>query len=129
VADEDCVGAFLSGLRGGRFALQVCSACGRWRWPPRLGCPACMDTAYAWNEASGLGRIWTFTTVRRTAPALQEETPFVVAVVALDEAPAHSRIMARLRNCRPQEAGIEMPVSLKIDTGTADLFWFEPARI
>jgi uncharacterized OB-fold protein len=69
----------------GRLVLQRCPACATIPNFPRIACPGCL-TELAWFEASGLGRVESFTVVRRTHHADYEpHVPIVMALVATDE--------------------------------------------
>ena len=71
----------------GRLALPYCASCAAFQWPPRARCPQCGgDTS--WRDASGRGRIVSFSVVRRAVnPELADEAPYVIAFVELDEGP------------------------------------------
>ncbi len=70
-----------------RLLLQQCqsTACGRWIYFPRVCCPHCGGGDLSWKEASGKGRIETFTVVRRPQhPSFFAEAPYYVIAVRLD---------------------------------------------
>jgi hypothetical protein len=73
--------------RDGRFLLQRCGACAAVQFPPRSVCVACMAPEPGWVEASGGGRVDSFTVVHRSPAPDELEAPYVVARVALDEGP------------------------------------------
>lgn len=69
----------------GRLLLQRCPACGTIPSFPRIACPGCL-AELDWFEASGLGRVESFTVVRRTHHADYEpHVPIVMVLVATDE--------------------------------------------
>jgi uncharacterized protein len=69
----------------GRLALPCCASCQRFHWPVRARCPHCTGSV-GWRDASGRGRIATFSVVHRAVNAeLAEDAPYVVAFVDLDE--------------------------------------------
>ena len=63
----------------GRFILPQCASCGRYHWYPRAICPFCFSDQIAWKPASGKGRIYSYTVMRRAS------VPYVVAYVTLEE--------------------------------------------
>jgi hypothetical protein len=78
----------------GRLVLRECADCGQRHFPPRFACPRCWSARLRWIEASGTGRVYTFTVMHRApAPAWQPRTPYVVALVDLAEGP---RMMANI---------------------------------
>lgn len=86
---------FWEALRNHRLSLQRCPACGRLRFPPMPGCPYCgSDRAAAWVDVPGRGRVYSYVRVHRAlTSAMVGATPYVVAVVELDEGP---RLVGRL---------------------------------
>ena len=57
--------AFWSAAKEGKFMLRRCTACGKAHWYPRAICPFCMSDRAEWMEASGRGKIYTFSVMRR----------------------------------------------------------------
>jgi uncharacterized OB-fold protein len=51
-------------------------------------CPCCQWEECQWQELSGRGRIWSYTVPRSPLlPAFEKLTPYVVALVELEEDP------------------------------------------
>lgn len=91
----------------GRLLIQQCPACGRCQFYPRALCTACA-AAPVWIEASGRGRVHTYTVVRQYGAApFRDELPYVVAVIDLDEG---VRMLAGLTGCAPDAVQVGMPV-------------------
>ena len=68
--------------------LQRCADCGAVLHPPAPVCPAGIGHELRWFEASGLGRLASFTVVTHAAhPVVQDRLPYVIALVELDEGP------------------------------------------
>jgi uncharacterized protein len=65
----------------GKFLIPRCAACGKAHWYPRAICPFCFSERMAWEEASGKGRIYTYSVMRR-APER-----YAIAYVTLAEGP------------------------------------------
>lgn len=65
----------------GVLLLPTCRACSRAHWHPRAQCPECHASDIAWKEATGLGRVHTFTVVRRPSGDT------LLAYVRVDEGP------------------------------------------
>ena len=76
--------AFWEAARRHELVLQKCSSCGIARIVPRPFCVSCNADTVSWVKASGLGTIYSMTTVHRslspTFPA-----PYTNAIVELDE--------------------------------------------
>jgi uncharacterized OB-fold protein len=70
----------------GRLALQRCAACARAIFYPRAACPHCWSDRLDWFEATGTGRVVSFTRIHRGLPAVfQADAPIVLAEIALAE--------------------------------------------
>ncbi|MGY1498729.1 Zn-ribbon domain-containing OB-fold protein [Streptomyces sp. QTS52] len=72
----------------GRLLLRRCGGCGRAHHYPREFCPYCWSEDVVWETASGLATLYTWSVVHRNdLPPFGERTPYVAAVVDLDEGP------------------------------------------
>ena len=103
---------FWAAIAEGRFEVQRCEACGRHVFYPRLVCPHCGGGPLGWVAASGRGAVHSYTVVHRAPAAFAAETPYVVALVDLEEGP---RLMTRLLGVEPAEVEIGMPVQVAIE--------------
>lgn len=119
VADE-----FWSRARDGRLQLQRCRECGSWVWYPRPWCPRCDGDDLGWQTCTGLGRVYTFTVVRRPPKGSEASAPPVLAYVELDEGP---RLLTFVRGVAPEHVHVGMPVRAVCGAGSAASLWFEPA--
>lgn len=55
---------------------------------PRGLCPHCWSDKLEWVESSGRGTVYSVTTVHRApTPVFSSNTPYVIALVDLDEGP------------------------------------------
>lgn len=109
-----------------RLALQRCTACGALRWPPAVGCPACLVPGGDWETVDGAGTVWSVAVYEHAFhPAFQEELPYVCALVELDAGP---RLVSRLVGVDPDGRGIGLrvrPVFPEVAPGVM-LVWFAP---
>lgn len=79
---------YWEGARDNKLLLQRCSDCGTLRFFPRYLCTECGSDNTDWVEAAGRGTVHSFTVVHRAAfPEFQAQTPYVVALVDLEEGP------------------------------------------
>jgi uncharacterized protein len=94
----------------GELRLRRCQACREWCHVPRLTCPNCASTDWAWEPVKGTGRVYTWTVVHRAMhPAFLGDVPYAVLVVELDEGP---RLVSGLVDCPLDELVMEMPVEV-----------------
>ena len=73
-------------------------------------------------DASGRGRIHSYTVVHRAPPEYRDEVPYVVALVELDEG---VRMMTRLIDVGPAAVRVDLPVEVAIQ-GDPRLPYFRP---
>ena len=95
---------YWDGLNEGRLLLQQCAACRKIRHYPRPVCDACYSMEVAWIEASGRGRVHSWTVAHHPFhPGFKEELPYIVAIVDLEEG---VRMNAQMRGVTPDEMRI-----------------------
>jgi len=81
----------------GHLLLRRCDACGRAHHYPREFCPHCWSEAVTWERASGHATLYTWSVVHRNdLPPFGARTPYVAAVVDLEEGP---RMMTEVVDC------------------------------
>lgn len=113
--------AFFDYLRQGRFMLQRAVSDGRYVFYPRAVAPG-DGAALEWVEASGRGRVYSTTVVRKKPP----EPSYNVALIDLAEGP---RMMSRVEGIAPEAVTIGMAVKASIDTsGEEPVVVFTPAE-
>jgi len=79
---------FWEGAKAKKLMLPQCRICGQFWFPPSQRCRYCLSAEFDWREAAGLGRIYSFVVYHRVYhPAFENEAPYVVAIIALDEGP------------------------------------------
>jgi uncharacterized OB-fold protein len=80
--------AFWQGCREHRLLLPTCQDCGKAHMPPGPVCPFCFSDRLEWRQASGRGRVSTWTRVHKAwFPAFKYDVPYNVVQVELDEGP------------------------------------------
>jgi uncharacterized OB-fold protein len=98
--------------------FQRCAGCGRFRQPPRSGCPNCGATTTLWIKVTGRGRVFSYTIVHHAAlPTLAGDVPYNVVTVTFDDAPG-VRLVSNVLDVGPDELRIGMDVVIA---------WDEPA--
>ena len=100
---------FWEGTRRGVLRIQRCRGCGSWRWTPQLACPRCWSEDTEWAEASGLGRVYSYTVVHRAVDPARFRTPYVLAIVRLDEGP---HLLTNIVGCEPDAVRVDMRVAV-----------------
>jgi hypothetical protein len=91
--DRDSAGFFQAAAEG-RLVYKACDDCGHALHPPTDHCPHCHGANTAWREASGAGRLHSWTTVMHQVHP-DYPAPYTLVVVELADAP-EVRLMGRL---------------------------------
>jgi len=76
---------FWHGLAAGRFETTRCDDCERLTFPPKPFCPHCWSKRIAWVPLSGRGKLYSQTVVHAAPLVFQDEVPYRVGIVDLDE--------------------------------------------
>ena len=88
-------------LRRKDFSLQYCEGCNKYRFPPYPSCPYCGAYGGTWKSLSKRGVVYSWVVVHRSpVREYQEEVPFVLALVELEEGP---RMVGRLVEIDPDQ--------------------------
>lgn len=110
---------YLDALKQHRLLLKHCRACQRSHHYPRELCPHCHSDDLEWKQAAGTGRIYSYTVARRPAgPAFKADTPYVVALVELDEG---ARLMTNIVTADVESVRIDQRVAVQFDDVTPDV--------
>ena len=94
-------------LNQGQFMLVRSRESGRAVFYPRVVEPGTGSTDLEWVPASGLGVVYSFTTVRPRPP----EQPYNVSLIDLAEGP---RMMSRVEGMAPADVAIGMAVQAEV---------------
>jgi hypothetical protein len=79
------------------------------RFPPRA--PALGETGTDWEPCplSGKGQLYSFSGVRQPPHGLENQVPYLVGMVQLEEGPL---VVAQLTDCREEELTIGQPMEM-----------------
>ena len=111
-----------------QFVLQRCESCGRLQHPPEPICTSCLSDSLAFERVSGLGKVYSFTIVRRALlPELESRVPYLLVLIDLAEG---CRIVSLLRECEPDQVYIGLDVRVDFETvGSLTLPIFKPLGV
>jgi uncharacterized protein len=98
-------------LRNQRYRLvgEVCPHCQAKIFPPRDICPECGGEAKSLYNFSGRGKVYSYTTVYTPPAGYEENAPYTVALVELEEGPL---VTAQLTDLGEQSIEIGTPVEM-----------------
>lgn len=98
-------------LREQRYRLvgEICPHCETAIFPPRDICPDCGEEAGPPHQFSGRGEVYSFTTVTEPPEGFEENAPYQIALIKLEEGPL---ITAQLTDFGEVKPEIGMPVEM-----------------
>ena len=98
-------------LKNQRYKLvgEVCPHCEAKLFPPRDVCPECGGEAKTLYTFSGRGEVYSFTTVFDAPAGYEENAPYTVALIKLEEGPM---VTAQLTDLGDQPVEIGTPVEM-----------------
>ncbi|OGO43890.1 MAG: hypothetical protein A2Z05_01565 [Chloroflexi bacterium RBG_16_60_22] len=100
-------------LKQDRLLGLKCRACGAITIPPKMVCRQCASPDMEIIELKGSGKIRTFTTVFVASEGREEEIPYTIVMVELDDGPW---MMGNLDGIDPKEASMEL-IGKKVKMG------------
>jgi uncharacterized OB-fold protein len=92
-------------LKQNKLLGLKCKECDAITIPPKMVCNRCSSSELEIIELKGSGKIKTFTTVFVAAEGREEEIPYTIVMVELDDGPW---IMGNLDGMDPEEASMEL---------------------
>lgn len=98
-------------LQAQRYCLvgETCDSCGEKIFPSRKNCLGCEAPAQELYTFTGLGEIYSYTTIYDAPAGFEHNAPFMVALIKLEEGPL---VTAQLTDMDPSEVEIGMPVEM-----------------
>jgi hypothetical protein len=117
---------FWDGVAEGRLLIKRCRDCSRAHFYPRAFCPHCWSQAVEWEQAAGLGTLYTWSVVHvNDLPPFDRRVPYIAALAELAEGP---RMMTNIIDCSVPDlrAGMELELACRAVNGAPPLPFFRP---
>jgi uncharacterized OB-fold protein len=110
---------FWESAKAHALALQRCTACGQFRYPPAPSCPRCPDDGVEWTPVSGRATVYSFVIMHQVYhPAFRNDVPYNVAAIEFEEGP---RMYSNVVDCANDALHVGMPVKLVYDDVTDEI--------
>jgi hypothetical protein len=110
---------FWEGAKRHELLVQKCKDCKKYVFYPKVVCPFCLSDNLEWVQASGRGKIYSYSVVYSYQPkAFAEDVPYVIAVVELEEG---VRMMSNIVDCDPETVRCDMDVAVVFDDITDEI--------
>ena len=94
--------------------IQKCVECDKAFFYPRMICPDCLSENLEWFKTSGKGFLYTYMINHRPPPGFEDEAPYAIAIVQLDEGPRMMTNIVGIENT-PDNLVLDMPLEVVFD--------------
>ena len=105
-------------LKENKLLGLKCKECGIITIPPKMVCRKCASPDMEVIELKGTGKVQTFTTCNVAPEGREDEVPYIILLVELDEGPW---IMGNLTGTDPKTTTIEL-IGKRVKMGEAKVF-------
>ena len=109
---------YSEGLKQNKLLGLKCQDCGTVTVPPKMVCHKCASPNMEVVELKGTGKIQTYTTCNVAPEGREDEVPYVILLVELDEGPW---IMGNLTGTDPNTVTMEV-IGKKVKMGETKVF-------
>lgn len=100
--------------------IQRCNDCANVYFPPRFHCPKCLSVNVEWMRASGKGILYSYMINHRAPPGFEDEAPYAIAVVQLEEGPRMMTNIIGIENT-PENLVLDMALEVTFDDSPPDV--------
>ncbi|MFC1914276.1 Zn-ribbon domain-containing OB-fold protein [Chloroflexota bacterium] len=106
-------------LKSNKLLGLKCQDCGSITIPPKMVCRKCTSPNMEVVELKGTGKIQTFTTVNVASEGRENEVPYTIVLVEMDEGPW---IMGNLTGIDPAKVTMEDLIDKKVKMEKGEVF-------
>ena len=129
MSDVPTIEQYQKNIQEENFQAYKCVGCKAVIAPPSGSCYSCGGTKMEWTKVSGKGKLVSFTVIHIAPEEFQEEAPYIIAIIELEEG---TRVTARLLGydpLKPEEIKTGTPVALTYEKGSSGKTYlaFQPA--
>ena len=100
--------------------IQKCVDCDTAFFYPRMICPDCLEDKIEWFKTSGKGFLYTYMINHRPPPGFEDEAPYAIAIVQLDEGPRMMSNIVGIENT-PENLVLDMPLEVVFEDIVDDM--------
>lgn len=110
---------FWDALKEHKLLLGKCNGCGKIHYYPRPMCPHCWSEDVIWQEASGQGTLYTWSTVFvNDLPPFNTRVPYIAGQVDLAEG---VRVTTIVVDAEPKQLAIGMAIKVAFEAISGDV--------
>ncbi len=117
MSEKPTIEVYKKNIEDRNFQAYKCVGCGCIIAPPSGTCYDCGGTKMEWAKVSGNGNLVSFTVIHIAPDEFQEETPYYVAIVELEEGTRVSARLLGLDPIKPEKVKLGIPLKLDYEKG------------
>jgi uncharacterized OB-fold protein len=118
---------YWDGANSGQLWIQKCVKTGKHFFPPRRYSPFTVGGETEWVQASGRATLYSYVINHRAAPGFEDDAPYAIAVVELEEGPRMMANIVGIENT-PENLVLDMPLQVQFEArGEQQVPVFAPA--
>jgi hypothetical protein len=119
---------YWEGAQVGELWIQRCLTTGKPFFPPRIYSPFTIGGEVEWFQASGNATLYSYVINHRPAPGFEEDAPYAIAVVELEEGPRMMTNIVDIANT-PENLLLGMDLRVRFEPrGSQSVPVFGPAE-
>ena len=111
---------FWDKVRRHELWVQRCAGCRHVFFYPRFHCPKCLSAEVEWFQTSGRATLHSYMINHRPAPGFEDEAPYAIAVVQLEEGPRMMTNIVGIENT-PEDLILDMLLEVTFDDVLPDV--------
>ena len=107
---------FYNGLAKGKIYGAKCKDCGKWTFPPVTACRECGSRNIAYQEISGEGTVYFYSTSILPPKKFAKYSPYAYGLVELKEGPTFMTMVEGLNASTPEkiaEGNKKLPLKVR----------------
>ena len=104
----------------GKLMAGKCARCGKTHLPPRPLCDNCYSQQFEWVEASGKGKLLTYTVIHIASPQFQALAPYAVGIVQLEN---DLRIPGMISGVKQEQLKVGMALTIDFQACSTGQQW------
>ncbi len=85
MSEKPTIEKYKQNIADGDFKAFKCIECGAVIAPPSGSCYSCGSSSMEWTDVSGKGKLISFTVIHIASEEFQEEAPYYLGIVELEE--------------------------------------------
>ncbi|MHA1961605.1 MAG: Zn-ribbon domain-containing OB-fold protein [Candidatus Thorarchaeota archaeon] len=119
MSERPTIKQYKQNIEDGDFQAYKCVSCGTIKGIPTGSCYGCGSNEMEWVRVSGNAKLVSFTVIHVAPEEFQEEAPYIVAIVELDEGTRVTSRLVGVDPLKPKDIKLGIQLKLEYDRGSS----------